>query len=170
MAAFRAQNRVYKPRNRSIEAFKKHIKNGPFYLCVVCNWCLYLTSVLLFREEKYDVIGNIFQSRVLSYNSKEYICKTCHSKLLKKRIPCQAVWNDMQVIELPERFLDIRKLEKIIISKRLLFKKVTIMPKGQSPKMKGVICNVPIRADDVCNILPRGMDNNGVVQVALKKK
>ena len=44
------------------------------------------------------------------------------------------------------------------------------MSKGQSPKMKGAICNVPIEAADICNVLPRGMDNNGVVRVALKKK
>ena len=44
------------------------------------------------------------------------------------------------------------------------------MSKGQAPKMKGVICNVPINAADICNVLPRGMDNNGVVRVALKKR
>ena len=43
-------------------------------------------------------------------------------------------------------------------------------PKGQAPKMKGAICNVPINATDICNVLPRGMDNNGVVRVALKKR
>ena len=34
------------------------------------------------------------------------------------------------------------------------------MPKGQDPKLKGAICNVPLEADDVCNILPRGADSN----------
>ena len=36
--------------------------------------------------------------------------------------------------------------------------------------MKGAIRNVPINAADICNVLPRGMDNNGIVRVALKKK
>ena len=44
------------------------------------------------------------------------------------------------------------------------------MSKGQAPKMKGVICNVPINAADICNVLPRGIDNNGVVRVALKQR
>ena len=34
--------------------------------------------------------------------------------------------------------------------------------------MKGAICNVPINVEDICNVLPRGMDNNG--RVSLKKK
>ena len=42
------------------------------------------------------------------------------------------------------------------------------MPKGQCPKIKGAMSNVPINADDICKVLPRGMDNNGVVQLCLK--
>ena len=78
--------------------------------------------------------------------------------------------NDLDVFNLPDQFSDIRRLEKIIISKRLLYKKITIMPKGLAPKMKGTICNIPINAEDICNVLPRGMDNNGIVRVALKKR
>ena len=37
-------------------------------------------------------------------------------------------------------------------------------------KIKGAICNVPINADDICKVLPRGMDNNGNVQLYLKKR
>ena len=144
---------------------------GPFYICVICNRTLYKTSVLLFSESKYKACsGVLFSSRVQSYDSLEYICRTCHSKLSKNKIPAQAVCNDLKICNVPDRFSDIRKLEKIIISKRILFKKVTIMSKGQAPKMKGAICNVPINAADICDVLPRGMDNNGVVRVALKKR
>ena len=153
-----------------IQAFKSQILKGSYYICVVCNRTLYKTSVHLFLESKYEASDVVFYSRVKSFDSLEYICRTCHSKLLKNKIPAQAVCNDLRIFNLPERFSDIRKLEKIIISKRILFKKVTIMSKGQAPKMKGAICNVPINAADICNVLPRGMDNNGVVRVALKKK
>ena len=44
------------------------------------------------------------------------------------------------------------------------------MPKGQSPKIKGAICNVPIESEDMCNILPRGMDNNDLILLKLKRK
>ena len=156
---------------RRVKAFKKEIRKGPFFICVICNRLLYKISVVLFDESKYPGVNNeVFAYRVLSFDDKEYVCKTCHKKLLKNKVPCQAVVNDLQVINLPERFSDIRKLEKIIIAKRLLFKRITIMSKGQAPKMKGSICNVPIKADEICNILPRGMDNNGIVRVALKKK
>ena len=44
------------------------------------------------------------------------------------------------------------------------------MPKGQVSKIKGSICNVPVEADNICNILPRGMDSNGLIFVKLKRK
>ena len=82
----------------------------------------------------------------------------------------QTASNNLQIFELPSRFRDLRKLEKFIIARRLLFKKVKIMPNGQCPKIKGEICNVPRNADDICKVLPRGTDNNGVVQLCLKKR
>ena len=44
------------------------------------------------------------------------------------------------------------------------------MPKGQSPKLKGVLCNIPINVVDVCNTLSRPADSNGIIIVKLKRK
>ena len=44
------------------------------------------------------------------------------------------------------------------------------MPKGQQPKIKGAICNIPVRADAVSNCLPISADNNGLLFVKLKRK
>ena len=44
------------------------------------------------------------------------------------------------------------------------------MPKGQPPKLKGALCNVPIDAVDVCKTLSRPADSNGIVTVKLKRK
>ena len=52
----------------------------------------------------------------------------------------------------------------------MLFRKVTIVPKGQSPKVKGAICNIHVQTDDLVHTLPRGADINGLIMVKLKKK
>ena len=44
------------------------------------------------------------------------------------------------------------------------------MPKGEFPKLKGSICNVPSNTADIVNILPRGADSNGLVMLKLKGK
>ena len=138
----------------------------------MCNRCLYRRSVILFKEQKYPAIEEdfFFYANVKCYNGCEYICHTCDTHLKKKKIPCQAVCNKLQLFELPNEINDLRKLEKVIISKRILFKKIVIMPKRQAPKLKGAICNVQLEADDVCNILPRGADSNGIIMVILKRK
>ena len=76
----------------------------------------------------------------------------------------------LEVSELPKEFRDIRRLGRILIARPLLFKKISIMPKGQSPELKCALCNVPIDVVDVCNTLPRPADSNGIVIVKLKRK
>ena len=44
------------------------------------------------------------------------------------------------------------------------------MRKGQSPKMKGSICNIPIDCNAVCNTLPSHTSNNGLILLKLKRK
>ena len=44
------------------------------------------------------------------------------------------------------------------------------MPKGQTQKLNGSICNVPINTNDATNILPRGADSNGIIMIKLKRK
>ena len=172
------KNRVAKRVNNAsknldkVALFKKEIQHGPYYICVVCNRCLYRRSVILFKEQKYPETDTEFfyYAKVNSFDSNHYICLTCDKKIKKKKVPCQAVCNKLEVFEFPKELKGLKKLEKIIIAKRLLFKKIAIMPKGQAPKLRGAICNVPLDTEDVCNTLPRGADSNGIITVTLKRR
>ena len=54
---------------------------------------------------------------------------------------------------------------------RTVFKKLIIMPKGQSPKLKGSICNIPISEfGGNCMSLPRPTDSNGLIVFKMKRK
>ena len=79
-------------------------------------------------------------------------------------------FNILEVSELTKEFRDIRRLEWVLIARRLLLRKISIMPKSQSAKLKGTLCNVPIDAVDVCKILPRPADSNRILIVKLKRK
>ena len=102
--------------------------------------------------------------------SSFYICKTCAQKLNKNQIPCQAVCNKLQIYDIPIVLSCIHRLERVLIVRRLQFKKVTTTLKDQSPKFKGEICNVPIDVVSTCNTLPHPADSNGLVTVKLKRK
>ena len=61
-----------------------------------------------------------------------------------------------------------RKLEKILIAKRILLKKVAIMPCGQMVKTTGTIFNIPVHNIDVTNLLSSTADS--IVKVKPKCK
>ena len=87
-------------------------------------------------------------------------------------MPYQAVANKLFVENLPKQYQDINRLERLLASRRIIFKKVIVKSKaGKSMKMKGSICNIPvIEADVNCNTLPRPADSNGLLIVKLKRK
>ena len=68
--------------HRKVSNFKLRIKNGPFFICVICNRCLHRTSVIFFNIEKYKVDENIIFI-VKSYGDNYYICATCDKALQK---------------------------------------------------------------------------------------
>ena len=107
---------------------------------------------------------------VVSLDEEKCICKTCARKIRTKHVPCQAVINKLQITNLPSMFCYICILEKILVSKQLLLKKVAIMLKGQSPKIKGSAHNVHVEIMDVSTLLPRQANCNGLVIIKLKRK
>ena len=58
---------------------------------------------------------------------------------------------------------NLNRLERVLISRRILFNKVSITPKGSFPKLKRKHSNIPIE-NDITNALSRGAD------VTLKRK
>ena len=130
-------------------------------------FALYVTVVYI----SHKLFVSILKNMVKSYDDNYHICTTCDEASRKNSVPCQAVANRLNVLELPKLFQDIRRLERLLASRRILFKKVTVMPKGKSLKIKGSICNIPVSEVDVnCNMFPRPADSNGFFIVRLKRK
>ena len=115
-----------------IKEFKKKITEGPYFICIVCNRLLYKKSVIRCITSKYPC--QAFFKIQQSFDGKEYICKTCHSKVIKGKLPCQGIMNNMYVVETPSELASIEKLEQILIAKRIVFQKIVVMPKGQQKK------------------------------------
>ena len=151
-----------------IRVFQKKIKEGPYYICSVCNRILYRKTVTQLKKNKYTILY-VFTGQK-SFDNKEYICKTCSSKLLKGQVPCQAVYNKLMVDKVPSELQCLEKLEQILISQRIVFEKIVIMPKGQQKKIKGAICNVPVECAQTCSVLPRPPETSGIIMLKLKRK
>ena len=93
---------VVNDENSRVKKFKQSVLEGPYYICVVCNRCLYRRSVVLFKSDGYDICDPEFYfSLVQSYDGSSYVCHTCHRKIKAKKIqiPCQAVCNKLEVFK-----------------------------------------------------------------------
>ena len=76
----------------------------------------------------------------------------------------------MVVNPIPNELKGFKKLEKVLIFKRILFKKIAIMNgKGEFFKIEESIYNVPIEPANACNILARPAASSGLILVKLKR-
>ena len=139
------------------------------FICTVFHRCLYFQSVQKFVEKKYEWYKNKYYAQ-RSFDGSFHVCSTCHNKLRKNNIPCQAIGNKMFIKVIPEQLSHWKRLERISVSQRILLKKVLIMHwKGEFAKIKGSICNVLIEASNICKVLPRPADSNGLILVKPKR-
>ena len=152
-----------------VKKFRGMVHEDPFYVCQICHRCLfYKRSVQYFERNIKNESSNPIN--IFSFDGCLYMCKTCHKKVVKGKVSCQSVSNNLEVYNFPSHFRGIWKLEKVLIAKRLLFREITIMPRGQIEKVSGTICNIPIDTTNVTNMLPRPADSNGLVIIKLKRK
>ena len=81
-----------------VEKFLHIAKAGSTFICVVCNRCLYIRSVMKFQFSKYnlDLTGIIHK---VTKNETTYISNTCHSYLKKSHIPAQAEIKSLNRLE-----------------------------------------------------------------------
>ena len=126
------------------------------------------------KKHMYDSMEPVARKRFLedikrkysTMDGKQCICNTCHSKVIKGKLPCQAVVNNMYVDEIPTKLSSLEKLQQIQIA----LEKIVVMYKGQQRKIKGAICNVPVEYDQTCNQLPHLPDRSCIIILELKRK
>lgn len=93
----------------------------------------------------------------------------CDRYLLINKTLCQAICNKLEFADIFQVFQDLRRLEKVLISKIIVIKKIAIMyGEGEFSKIKGNI-NVPVDTENICNLLSRSCDSNDLIIVKLKR-
>ena len=66
---------------------------------------------------------------VHSHDCELYICLTYDKKFKKNDITDQVIANKLGIEKLPIKFQTIGRLQKVLVSRRILFKKIRVMPK-----------------------------------------
>ena len=92
-----------------VKRFKKQIWEGPYYIYTICHRSFYWCSVSYFSIENYNNFKMSYMPAT-TFDSRLYICLTCHKSVSKGKIPCQAVCNKLKVEATPKVLqVDLRK-------------------------------------------------------------
>ena len=93
-----------------------------------------------------------------------WLCTRCQSILGKGKVPPYACINNIQVVKVPPVLSVLNTMEQRLISKVQAFMKLTVLPLGQRA-LAGQSINFPVDVSQVCNALPRPIDESGVILV-----
>ena len=154
----------------TITKFHQIVNQGPLYVCTCCDQLWYKHSVTnadQIRQSVPEIIKYLNNRK--SVDSKEWACRTCHSHLVKNKVPPCAVANGMVFPEKPE-FFDLNELECRLLAPRIAFQKLMQAPRGRQLKLHGNIVNVPADVIHTVSMLPRLQSQTGTIKVNLKRK
>ena len=145
--------------NSAIAVFRKHIQEGPIFTCISCHRHLYRQSVSGFKMSKYKRDSNAILDRIISAftnsdaDDKRYVCITCHSYLVRGKLPPQAAVNGLLLENIPSA-LRVTELESVLIAQRVLFMKLMALPRGRQRAIHGAVVNVPSNVSSTVTSLP----------------
>ena len=173
-----------------ILCFKKSVRYGPIFPCISCEQMMFEKGVsrlergildniksacgkkdktLFNRVFKYKLRDLSFQ---VSFETCFFICHTCKKYLMKGKLPPMSAANNLGLSMVPDDIL-LTELENNLIGRKILFKKIFLLPISRIAAMKDKLVNVPIEEEDISKtieLLPRTPVDGGLIEVKLKRK
>ena len=146
----------------------------PTYVCIVCKTYKFNAQVVTYKLSTYQNKNNMVYLAAVPYadplKDKQYICKTCHNKILKGNKPPIAYDNHLQPTEMPPGLENLNTLEEQLVSPIIPFMKIVSLHKTRQNSIHGPVICVPANVDNTATILPRPIHDTGLINVKLKRK
>ena len=157
----------------AISTFHAEVKLGPDFVCTCCHRMMYRKSVIACNRANYtkgaDVIQMVFSADLsyISFDGKQWVCRTCDRALKRGAMPLQAKANGLQLCPV---LSGLNALELRLICLRVPFMKMVALPTGKQRSIHGPAVNVPSKVDTICDVLPRLPSQTEMVPLKLKRK
>ena len=145
---------------------------GPEFVCCCCSQTWFKSSVTALKKivPKLDAaIMDLCMLPRIGIGANTWLCSTCKTALLERRIPKLAAANGMKFPEKPSA-LDLYELEERLIAPRLPFMQIRELARGRQFSMSGSVVNVPNPIETTMRLLPRPVSSMDTVAVKLKKR
>ena len=192
-----AQNRAKLRTEAEAEAlrlynFRVDTLYSAIFVCVSCHQRQVQSNVQIFNEtvrqkidKKISLEKCIADLKLTSGpvkkgddGPKQWICKTClNSYLLKGKLPSFSVMNGLKLHETTderkEKGIDLTEFEGSLVSKKLMFQKIFLLPGSRWAGTMDKQILIPVQTDKIQNLLgqlPRTPTEAGLIGVNLKRK
>ena len=159
--------------SQDLEKFRSEIIVSPSNFCFSCHRLTYSQGgSFVTYETVEDLIAPLYSHPTtiplpeVPEGECAWLCTRCQSILGKGKVPPYACINNIQVVEVPPVLSVLNTMEQRLISKVQAFMKLTVLPLGQRA-LAGQSINFPVDVSQVCNALPRPIDESGVLLVQL---
>ena len=165
---------------------------GPVFVCVSCHQRHSQSNVQIFNETTREKINKkislekcIADMKLTSGpvmkgddGPKQWICKTClNNYLLKGKLPSFSVMNGLKIHETTqerkEKGLDLTHLEGSLVSQKLMFQKIFLMPGSRWAGVMDKQILIPVSTEKIQKFLgqlPRTPTEAGLLAVNIKRK
>ena len=154
----------------SIQIFNTLTKQGPIYVCSICQQINFLHNLSQIQKlKKRNQLLEECNTHYKSINNKEYICNTCKKYIYKNKVPKLSIKNGCGFNEKP-LILDLFCLEERFISPVMAFMLIHQLFPGGQFLLQGGICHLPIEIGKIVNILPRRYSEFETIAVKLKRR
>lgn len=146
------------------------LNEGCDYICCSCEQIYFWKSVQKIsqhRQRIYAMYIDEFDSN--RSQSEYYICYTCNSAILKNKVPKLSKYNGMVFPLIPPE-LKISAKEASLISPRVVFLNMHVLPSGCQLSLYGNVISVPAEIETAICSLPRFLNAEGTVSLRLKRR
>jgi hypothetical protein len=156
--------------SRAKTKFRDSVAEGSVYVCSCCRQLWFKRSVVVVQPLRRAAFPSACLSGALSKDGKEYLCKTCHARLLKGKVLSLTPQNVPNFPTLPDELKDLTDLENHLIAPRIPFMQVWALPRGKQLQLSGAVVNVPIDLSRIQSILPHRLESKETVALKLKRR
>ena len=163
--------------DESKQIFLDLMKDGPIYVCTSCKQTMFqddVDDVTRLRPGQHADRLKECCTGYISVGGKEWLCHSCKREIYQDLYPKLAEINKVGFPAKPPE-LDLNPLEETLIAVYLPFMKIRSLPVGglvaEGQKLiVGNVVHVPNDITSTVEVLPRNLDNMGVIAVKLKRK
>ena len=155
------------------EEFSKHFINNPFgSVCGICDRLWFKSDLRPCVPSYISLLATVFGAdEYSSASNMEGVCSTCVASLKQGNVPPLCKSYGFQYPPIPPNLPPLNPVEERLICPRLPFMQIRRLRYVDGMYgIVGQVINVPVKVDNMVNVLPRTLEDDYAINVNIKRQ